>query len=112
MLSHCSRVGLFENLWTVAHQVLLPMWFSKQEHWSGFPCPPPEDLPDLDIELTYLMSPALAARFFTTRATWEAPQHKDNWMLTDPKRTTKNGSLSQRYTWSSHIVVVQLLSYV
>ena len=88
------------------------MWFSKQEHWSGFPCPPPEDLPDLDIELTYLMSPALAARFFTTRATWEAPQHKDNWMLTDPMRTTKNGSLSQRYTWSSHIVVVQLLSYV
>ena len=26
------------------------MGFSRQEYWSGLPCPPPEDLPDPDIE--------------------------------------------------------------
>ena len=32
--------------WTVAHQAPL----SRQECWSGSPCPPPEDLPDPGIE--------------------------------------------------------------
>jgi len=27
--------------WTVAHQVPLSMGFSRQEHWNGFPFPPP-----------------------------------------------------------------------
>ena len=48
------------------------MGFSKQEYWSGLPCPPPEDLPDPKIKLMSLMSPALAGGFFTTNATWEA----------------------------------------
>ena len=26
------------------------MGFSKQEYWSGLPCPPPGDLPDAGIE--------------------------------------------------------------
>ena len=29
------------TLWTVAHQVLLPMGFSRQKYWSGWPCPSP-----------------------------------------------------------------------
>ena len=45
--------------------------FSRQEYWSGLPCPPPGDLPYPRIEHMSLMSPALAGRFFTTRATWE-----------------------------------------
>ena len=44
----------------------LSMGFSKQEYWIGLPWPPPEYLPDPGIELTSLMSPALADRFFTT----------------------------------------------
>ena len=35
--------------------------------------PPPEDLLDLGIKLSSLMSPALAG--VTTSATWEAPVH-------------------------------------
>ena len=35
------------------------MGFSRQEHWSGFPCPPPGDLPDPGIEPTSLVVPAL-----------------------------------------------------
>ena len=36
--------------WTVAQQAPLSMGFSRQEHWSGLPCPPPGDLPDPGLE--------------------------------------------------------------
>ena len=53
---------------------LLYTWdFSRQEYWSGLPCPPPGVLPDPGIEPKSLTSSALAGRFFTTSATWEAP---------------------------------------
>ena len=48
------------------------MGLSRQEYWSGLPCPPPEDLPDPGMELKSLTSPALASRFFATGAIWEA----------------------------------------
>ena len=44
--------------WTVAHQALLSMGFSGQEHWSGLPFSSPGDLPDPGIESG---SPALQA---------------------------------------------------
>ena len=53
-------------------QAPLSMGFSRQEYWSGLPCPPPGDLPDPGIEPTSLMSPALAGGFFTNSATWKA----------------------------------------
>ena len=50
--------------------------FSRQEYWSGLPCPPPGDLPEPGTESASLTSPALAAVFcfffYTTRVTWEA----------------------------------------
>ena len=39
-----SRVQLFVTLWAVACQPPLSMGFSRQEYWSGLPCPPPGDL--------------------------------------------------------------------
>ena len=48
------------------------MGFSSQEYWSRLPCPPPGNLPDLGIKPMSLISPALAGRFSTTSATWEA----------------------------------------
>ena len=48
------------------------MEFSRQEYWSGLPFHAPGDLPDPGIEPMPLASPALAGRFFTTSATWEA----------------------------------------
>ena len=50
-------------------QAPLFMGLSRQEYWSGLPCPPPEDLPDPGIKPASLMSPALADGFFTTSAT-------------------------------------------
>ena len=58
----CSVTSVVSNslqpLWTVAHQALLSMGFSRQEYWSGLLYPPPGDLPDQGIELK---SPALQA---------------------------------------------------
>ena len=47
------------------------MGFSRQEYWSGLPCPSPGDLPHPGIEPESLVTPALADGFFTTSATWE-----------------------------------------
>ena len=40
-------------------------------YWSELPCPPPGNLPDSVIDSVSLMTPALADRFFTARASWE-----------------------------------------
>ena len=63
MLSHFSCVQLFVTPWTVTRQF---MGFTRQEYWSGFPYPPPGDLPDPGIEPVSPASPALAGDFFTT----------------------------------------------
>ena len=73
MLSHFSPVLLFVTPWTIAHRARPSMGFSRQEYWSGLPCPPPGDLPDPGIKQASLLSPALADRFFTSSTTWEAP---------------------------------------
>ena len=59
LLSHFSRVRLFMTLWTVTLQAPLLMGFSRQDYWSGLPCPPPGDLPKLGIEPTSPEFPAL-----------------------------------------------------
>ena len=72
MLSHFSHFWLFATPRIVAHQSPLSMGFSRQDYWSGLLCTTPRDFPDQGIEPASLMFPALAGRFFTTRATWEA----------------------------------------
>ena len=58
--------------WTVARQVPPSMGFSRQEYWSGLPCPLPGDLPNPGIES---VSPAffIADGCFITTTSWEAP---------------------------------------
>ena len=74
----CVHAKLLQSCLTLCHpmdsacQAPLSMEFSRQEYWSGLPCPPPGDLPDPGIEPMSLMSPALAGRFLTTSTTWEA----------------------------------------
>ena len=70
VLSHFSCVHLFVTLWTVVHQVPLPMGFSRQEYWSGLPFSPPGDLPGPGIEPVSPTSPTLAGGFFSSSATW------------------------------------------
>ena len=59
--SHFSQVQLFATPWTVARQAPLSMGFSRQEYWSGLPCPPPGDLPDPRIKSSSPAAPALQA---------------------------------------------------
>ena len=54
VLSCSSRVQLFATPWAVACEAPLSTGFSKQEHWSGLPCPPPADPPDPGVELASL----------------------------------------------------------
>ena len=61
VLSCFRHVQFFVALWAVAHQASLPVGFSKQEYWSGLPCPPPGDLPDPGIEPRSPVSPPLQA---------------------------------------------------
>ena len=57
-VSGFSCVQLFVTPWTVARQAPLSTGFSRQEYWSGWPCPPPGGLPDPGMEPG---SPALQA---------------------------------------------------
>ena len=61
-----SPVQLLSTPGTVACQAPLTMGFSRQEYWTGLPCPPPGDLPDPGIKLVLLLPFDLAGRFFTT----------------------------------------------
>ena len=69
VLSCFGCVWLFVTPWTVTRQAPLSIGFSRQEYWSGLPCPPPRDLRNPGIKPG---SPALAGRFFTSSTTWEA----------------------------------------
>ena len=89
-LTHCMCACVLSHVsvtpGTVAHQAPLSMGFSRQEYWSGLPCPPPGDPPHPGMDR---VSPALAAGFFTASATWEAqPTHYlFSWKLLDSKLT-------------------------
>ena len=41
VLSRFTRVRLIATLRTIALQAPLSLGFSRQEYWSGLPCPPP-----------------------------------------------------------------------
>ena len=69
MPSHFSCFQLFMTLWIVAHQPPLSMVFSRQEYWSGSPCPPPGDLLTPGVKPTSLTSSVLASGFVTTSTT-------------------------------------------
>ena len=72
MLS-CSVVSNPLRPHGLACQAPLSMEFFRLEYWSGLPFPSPGSLPDPVIKPASLTSPALAGRFFTASATWEAP---------------------------------------
>ena len=59
----CSVASVMSNcdLWAVAHQAPLSMGFSRQEYWSGLPCPLPGNLPNPGIEPISLASPVSQA---------------------------------------------------
>ena len=65
VLSCFIHVQLFVTPWTVARQAPVSMGFSRQEYWSGLPCPPPGNLLNPGIK------PTLIGGFFTASSIWE-----------------------------------------
>ena len=57
--------------WTVARQAPLPVGFSRQEYWSGLPCPPPGDLPN----------PGIKARSPTLWVDYLPSEHQRSWRI-------------------------------
>ena len=86
-----SGIRLFAAPLTVACQAPLFMEFPRQEYWSRLPFPTPGDPPDPGIEPTFLASPALAGRFFTTSTIWDAL-----------RRLLEVLSVSSAQVWSPH----------
>ena len=74
VLSRFSCVRFCATPWTAACQAPLSMGFSRQEYWSGLPCPSPGDLPDPGIKPMSLTSPAVASGFVRTSTTWHTLQ--------------------------------------
>ena len=68
-----SSVRLFGTPWTVACQAPLSMGFSRQEYWSGFPCPPPGDLlnPGIKPRSPALQVNSLPLKLFLTYMSFE-----------------------------------------
>ena len=66
VVSGFSHARLFVTLWTVAHKVPLSVGFSRQEYWSGLPCPPPGDLLHSESKPSSPASSALQADFLPT----------------------------------------------
>ena len=54
------------------YQAPLSLGFSRQQYWSGLPCPHPGDCPNPEIKSMSLMSPVLEGGFFISSATKEA----------------------------------------
>ena len=72
LLQHCnSKASILQRSAFFVLQLSVH-GIPRQEYWSSLPFPPPGDYLDPGIEP---VSPALAGRFFTTSATWEAPNH-------------------------------------
>ena len=80
MLSH---VQLYANPCTIGCQSPLSMEFSRQEYWSGLPFPTPWDISNPVIKPTSLLSPLLAAGFFTTAL----PGKPINWTKCSNQKT-------------------------
>ena len=85
MLSHIRCVQLFTTPWTAACQVPLSMGFSRQEYWSGQPCPSPGDLPGPGIEPG---SPELQADSLPSEPPGEPQGHYPEWEKVSLRKVT------------------------
>ena len=72
VLSCFSCVQLFATPWTAVCQPPLSVGFSRQEYWSGLPCPSPGHLPNPGIKPESSAAPALVGGFFTISPTCES----------------------------------------
>ena len=90
--------------WTVAHQALLSMEFSRQEFWSGLPCLTAGNLPNPGIKPVSLESPALAGGLSTTCATRGARRPAQGVFITPAASGGLTGELSKDSSHASALL--------
>ena len=90
--------------WTVACQAPLSMEFSRQEHWSGWPFPPPRDLPGPG---TQPGSPAQQADSFQS-----VPPGKPPGKLHDLNLQFNKSHLKWSYKYSTHHLLMIALAII
>ena len=81
--------------WTVAHQALLSMGFSRQVYWSGLPFPSPGDLSNLGIEPR---SPAMEADALTSEPPRMKQKNKKVTRSMIQSKSNKNAKFGERIT--------------
>ena len=76
----CSVMS--DSLWPhgLLTRLLCPWGFSRQEYWSGLPCPPPGDIPNTGIkprgQTRISCSSCIAGGFFTAEPPLPAPKRR------------------------------------
>ena len=95
-------IQLCATLWTVALQAPLSMRFSRQEYWSGLPCPTPRDLPNPGIgprspvlQVDSFQSEARGKLFFSTTLAYPHQERKG-----------KSSWGNQQPNWRGHTLLV------
>ena len=93
----------FATLWTVAHQAPLSMRISRQESWSGLPCPPLEDFPNPRIEP---WSPALQSNSLPL-----SQSHEGSPLLSciPPIMSLLGAQLHLRQSWQNYAFMAHFL---
>ena len=100
-VSHFSRVQPLATPWTEARQAPLSMGFSRQEYWSGLPCPPPGDLSDPGIKPASVTSTCTSRQALTISATWEAHLlcgRATNWIIIILQRVSCRSESSEPHS--------------
>ena len=94
-----SCVQLFATWWTIAHQSPLSMELSRQEYWSGLPCPPPGDLSNPGIAPA-LTSICTGRQVFTTNTTVVAQMVKSPPDPTEKEMAIHSSILAWEIPWT------------
>ena len=83
LLNCFSCVSCFVTLWAIACQAPLSVGFSRQEYWSGLPCPPPRGSfqPRALTQVSHI-----AGRFFIVWATREEGDFVALWLANDESK--------------------------
>ena len=96
VLCTCIMSDSFGTPWIRACQAPLSIGFCLQGYLSGLPFPPPGDLPNPRIKLSFQVSTALADRFFCHWATWEAISSLQTDSIEPPSRDQRPSGSPRR----------------
>ena len=69
------------------------MGFSRQDYWSGLPCPPPGDLPDPENDPESPAAPALQAESLPLSNWGSTPEYSWKGLTTNPFHNKREGTI-------------------